>query len=225
MSINQEYVQGYKLDPDEYSTIVNEDFKIPLLSTDDTDKERYFNVPGFKVDVKNDVAFEFLFSTEKEGFCQTTTPEGTIGVIDENSTIDVSDYHHYIAMPNLHAYAQGGFPFTKFADLSETLIVLPEAPNKNEVETLLTATGHLGQTTGYPSLKATILTSGDNDIDFDNKDILLIGSQAGVESFAENENMSVLIEHSLREIQQAIYETQPYKYAKSNGRCLNTSRT
>jgi len=216
MSINEEYVQGYKLDPDEYSTLVDEDIRIPLLSTDDTDKARYFTVPGFKVAIKNDVAFEFLFSTEKEGFCQTTAPEGTIGAIDENSTIDVSGYHHYIAMPNLHAYAQGGFPFTKYADLSETLIVLPASPNRDEVETLLTATGHLGQTTGYPSLKATILTDNGADIDFDDKDILLIGSQTGAESFSQSEHMSVLINQSLREIKQAIYETQPYKYAKSN---------
>lgn len=217
MSINDEYVQGYKLSSKQFKGITEEDIKIPLLSTDDTDKDRYFTVPGFKVDIKNELAFQFIFSTEKEGACTTSTPEGTIAVIDDGSTIDISDYEHYTAMPDLHAFSQSGFPFSKFADLSETLVLMPSNYSKMELETLFSLMGHMGSSTGYPAINAQITTS-DEKFKSKDKDIIIIGDNHKLikENTIENSQLTALVEESERIIRQAIYETEPLKYAKSN---------
>jgi hypothetical protein len=216
MTINDKFIQGYKLRSEEHSGLVIEDIKIPLLSTDDSDKDKYFNVPGFKVDVKNELAFKFIFSTEKEGFCTTTTPQGTIGVIDDSSTIDVSSYEHYIAMPDLNAFAQGGFPYTKYADLNESIVLLPQKPNNDELSLLFSVMGHIGATTGYPAIKAEVKFANPS-IELDNKDILMIGHKHDLikdESESDNQ-ITALFEQSNRLLKQAIYETEPQEYARS----------
>lgn len=215
MSINDEFVQGFTLSADRGKSLVSE-LKVPLLSSDDTDKDRYFSVPGFKVDVKNELEFQFLFSTEKEGFCTTNARGGEIGIIDDDSTIDVSNFHHYISMPNLHAYAQGGFPFTKFADLSETAILISSNPSRHELETLLTLAGHFGRTTGYPVLKASIYYAHET-ADLKDKDILLLGDAQNIaKQVKEDSALAVLLAQSMREITRALHEEQPYEYALSN---------
>ncbi|CCQ11142.1 Cyclic di-GMP binding protein precursor [Pseudoalteromonas luteoviolacea B = ATCC 29581] len=215
MSINDEFVQGFTLSPDGGKEIISE-MRIPLLSSDDTDKDRYFSVPGFKVDVKNELEFKFLFSTEKEGFCTTSAGGGKVGIIDDDSIIDVSNFHHYIAMPNLHAYSQGGFPFTKYADLSETAILISKNPSRLELQTLFTLSGHFGKTTGFPILKASFYYV-DEEADLTNKDVLLLGqAQKLTNQIKQDSALTVLLEHSLREITQAAYESQPYAYALAN---------
>lgn len=215
MSINNEFIQGFTLTPEGGKSVVSE-LKIPLLSNDDSDKDRYFSVPGFKADIKNELAFKFLFSTEKEGFCTTSARGGELGVIDDDSIIDISDFHHYIAMPNLHAFAQGGFPFTKYADLSETSVIFPSNPSRLELETLFTVAGHIGKTTGFPIFNADLHYANEN-IDLTGKDVLIIGE---VENFMaqmnEQSQLSVLLEQSTREITQAVYDGQPYDYALAN---------
>lgn len=215
MSINNEFVQGFTLTPDGGKAVVSE-LKIPLLSSDDTDKDRYFSVPGFKADIKNELEFKFLFSTEKEGFCTTSARGGELGVIDDDSTIDISDFNHYIAMPNLHAFAQGGFPFTKYADLSQSAIIFPSNPSRLELETLFTISGHLGRTTGFPIFNADFHYPNEM-LELKTKDILLVGDVNNFDKQVDNNaELSVLLAQSTREITQAVYEGQPYDYALSN---------
>jgi hypothetical protein len=42
-------------------------------------------------------------------------------------------YPHYAPLPNLEIFANAGFPFTRFADLSETTVVLPPTPTEQEI--------------------------------------------------------------------------------------------
>jgi hypothetical protein len=51
-------------------------------------------------------------------------------VIGDDSTIDFSKYYHFLAMPDLRAFANAGFPFSRMADLSESIVVMPKAPTK-----------------------------------------------------------------------------------------------
>ena len=78
------------------------------------------------------------------------------GAILKDSYLDLSDYPHYAPMPNLEIFANAGFPFTRFADLSETTVVLPPTPTEQEIETFVTLTGHFGRQTGFPSLRVTV---------------------------------------------------------------------
>uniref|UniRef100_UPI0019543A13 cellulose biosynthesis cyclic di-GMP-binding regulatory protein BcsB n=3 Tax=Enterobacterales TaxID=91347 RepID=UPI0019543A13 len=69
--------------------------------------------------------------------CITFQPVQNHVVIGDDSTIDFSKYYHFIAMPDLRAFANASFPFSRMADLSESIIVMPKAANEGQVATLL----------------------------------------------------------------------------------------
>ena len=106
------------------------------------------------------------------------------GNIDPGSTIDVSSLPHYIAMPELAAYANSGFPFSRLADLADTVVVLPDQPEPSDIETYLALLGHLGNATGYPALRATLGRAA-NVSQWAQKDLLVIGSLQNQPLFAQ----------------------------------------
>ena len=62
-------------------------------------------------------------------------------MIDGASTIDFSGYRHFMAMPDLRAFANAGFPFSRPADLSQTLVLVNQKPQPAQVSALLNALG------------------------------------------------------------------------------------
>jgi hypothetical protein len=97
------------------------------------------------------------------------------GSIDPTSRIDVSGFPHFIAMPELAAYANGGFPFSRMADLSDTAVILPDQPNNADTETYLGLLGQIGRSTGYPALRVKVGRSAEAT-QFADKDLLVIGN-------------------------------------------------
>lgn len=97
------------------------------------------------------------------------------GSIDPTSKIDVSGFAHFIAMPELAAYANGGFPFSRMADLSDTAVILPDQPNDADTETYLGLLGQIGRSTGYPALRVKVGRSAEAG-QWADKDLLVIGN-------------------------------------------------
>ncbi|WP_253819935.1 cellulose biosynthesis cyclic di-GMP-binding regulatory protein BcsB [Variovorax paradoxus] len=97
------------------------------------------------------------------------------GSIDPTSKIDVSGFPHFIAMPELAAYANGGFPFSRMADLSDTAVILPDQPNDADTETYLGLLGQIGRSTGYPALRVKVGRSAEAG-QWADKDLLVIGN-------------------------------------------------
>jgi hypothetical protein len=97
------------------------------------------------------------------------------GSIDPTSKIDVSGFPHFIAMPELAAYANGGFPFSRMADLSDTAVILPEQPDNSDTETYLGLLGQIGRSTGYPALRVKVGRSSEA-AQWADKDLLVIGN-------------------------------------------------
>jgi hypothetical protein len=94
--------------------------------------------------------------------------------IDPDSELDISQFPHYLKMPNLSAFANTGFPFTRMADLSETAVVLPESYSAGDIGTYLTLMGRMGESTGLPVYGVTVTKPSDIERQAD-KDILLVG--------------------------------------------------
>jgi len=63
-------------------------------------------------------------------------------------------------LPNLAFFANSGFPFTKYADLGQTALVLPDAPRPAEVQAALAVLGQMGAATGLPALRYELVGSG-----------------------------------------------------------------
>jgi cellulose synthase (UDP-forming) len=104
----------------------------------------------------NSLSFDFTFQLLKKGGCQDMTPINMQGSILRDSFLDLRGYPHYAPMPNLEIFANAGFPFTRYADLSETTVVLPPTPTEQEIETFITLTGHFGRQTGFPAFRVKV---------------------------------------------------------------------
>ncbi len=119
--------------------------------------------------------FLFRYPTPPQEDCRGSFVDTRRSTIDPNSTIDLSELSHHIAMPDLAAFSTAGFPFTRMADFSETLVVLPKNASELEYATLLTLLGRAGKATGYPVTRIEI-TSVAELPSLENKDILIFGS-------------------------------------------------
>lgn len=100
--------------------------------------------------------------------------EPTRASVDAESTLDFSALPHFLEMPDLAAFAEAGFPFTRYADLSQTAVVLPSQPDDHEIETLLAVMGSFGRWTGMPAWHFEI-TSPEHLERFPDRDLLLLG--------------------------------------------------
>ena len=100
--------------------------------------------------------------------------ESTRASVDAESTLDFSALPHFLQMPDLAAFAEAGFPFTRYADLAQTAIVLPPQPDDHEIETLLAVMGSFGRWTGTPAWHFEI-TTPDRLEQVRDRDLLLIG--------------------------------------------------
>jgi len=105
---------------------------------------------------ENTLSFDFALQPALKEVCGDATPLEAKGSILPASFLDLRGGSHYAPMPNLEIFSNAGFPFTRFADLSETTVVLPAEASAQEIETFVTLMGHFGRQTGYPALRVTV---------------------------------------------------------------------
>jgi cellulose synthase (UDP-forming) len=132
---------------------------VPLIPGKEASRETSVNLAIPVVNLRpfsNSMRFRLTFQLLKSGNCQDTVPTNLVGSILRSSYIDLHGLPHWAAMPNLELFSNAGFPFTRYADLSQTTIVLPDQPSLQEVETYLTMMGHFGAETGYPAIRVTV---------------------------------------------------------------------
>lgn len=174
LSINDELVQAFNL---RSSGQGGDAARIHLPLLDDvllSDQHEIF-LPAFTLDAQNQLKFNFSFDQHKEGNCRDTQVDNVQAMVDADSTVDFSGFPHYAAMPNLNYFATAGYPFTKYADLSQTVVVLPEKPEAPEIEAMLTTLGYMGISTGYPATHFRLTGPADTPA-FADADLLVIGS-------------------------------------------------
>jgi len=134
-------------------------------------------IPSFLLPSQSQLQLHYYYDYIKNGACKDVLLDNVRGAVDPTSSIDLSSFPHYLAMPDLAAFSNAGFPFTHMADLSETAAVLPDTPSALDYGTYLAAMGHMGASTGYPALGVTVVRSA-NVSSVSNKDLLLFGSPA-----------------------------------------------
>ncbi|MDE1167867.1 MAG: cellulose biosynthesis cyclic di-GMP-binding regulatory protein BcsB [Pseudomonas sp.] len=128
-----------------------------LKSDDSLARESHLLLPLNAVALQSRLQFRFMYDYIKQGDCRDIIIDNMRGVIDPDSTLDLSHYEHFMAMPNLGVFKDSGFPFTRLADLSETAVVLPEHPSPAELGAYLTVLGRFGESTGYPATGVSVV--------------------------------------------------------------------
>jgi cellulose synthase catalytic subunit (UDP-forming) len=132
---------------------------LPLIPGSQPSRIVKTNIPVPVVNLRpfsNSLSFDFTFQMVKKGGCNDTTPINMQGAILRDTYLDLRSYPHYAPLPNLEVFANAGFPFTHRADLSETTVILPSLPTRQELELFLTLMGHFGRQTGMPVFRVTV---------------------------------------------------------------------
>lgn len=174
MSINDELVQSFNLRSSGQGG-ESARIRLPLLDDGLQGESQEVFIPAFKLGSRNQLQFNFSFAYQKEGHCRDTLVENVRAMVDADSQVDFSGYPHYAEMPHLGYFATSGFPFTKYADLSNTVAVLPESPTPADLETLFALLARLGESTGYPGTRLRVAGPGD-EAALRDADLLVIGA-------------------------------------------------
>ena len=194
ISVNDQYITSMPLVGNDRRSSTLEEMRLNVLSTDSTALTEQSLVPALKIGARNRLRFDFSFASTmgsaQRDHCQTTLPVDVRAAIDENSTIDLSGYHHYMAMPDLRAFVRSGFPYSRMADLSDTVIVVPAKPTPMQVGTLLDVISSIGGQVGYPALNVRLSDNWKQASEAD-ADLLLIGSLP--EDLREQPNLGLLL--------------------------------
>lgn len=153
LSLNNRFVDSYVLKSNDEKGVLSQ-LRLPLRGAEVSNADDKTLIPAIRVGERNQLRFEFSFGSTigaaQRDSCQTILPVDVRAALDEHSTLDFSGFPHYIEMPNLGAFAHSGFPFSRMADLSETIVVLPEQPATMVVGTFLETMAHMGAQIGYP---------------------------------------------------------------------------
>ena len=176
ISLNDQFLQAFSLNSTQESNRLL--LRLPVLQGL-IDGKTDVSIPALKLGAMNQLRFDFQYMNPMPGGsvdnCVTFQPVQNHVVIGDDSTIDFSKYYHFIAMPDLRAFANAGFPVSRMADLSETIAVMPKNPNEAQMETLLDVTGTIGAQTGFPSINLNI-TDDSRQIQGKDADIMVIGT-------------------------------------------------
>jgi cellulose synthase operon protein B len=174
MGINEELVQAVNLQAAGQGGDV---LRLPLSLLDGgmLGERKDMLIPPYKLNSRNQLQYAFSFTYHKDGACRDTQVENVRAMIDPDSTIDFSGFPHYAEMPHLGYFSTAGFPFTKFADLAQTAVVMPDVPGTDDVSVMLTLLGRMGESTGYPATQVSVV-GPQQESALKGKDLLLIGT-------------------------------------------------
>lgn len=141
-------------------------------------KREKFYVPVYKFASDNELKWQYNFEIRKKGECEDVPEDNLRGSVDADSTVDLTSLPHYTYLPDLKLFTDGAFPFSKYADLAQTVAVLPAKPSAAEVATYLQVMGHIGDATGYPATRIRVSDASTVKSTGSDADLLVFGTPA-----------------------------------------------
>jgi hypothetical protein len=161
LSINDQFIKSYALASTDSAATGASSILLPLFDDSSVQAKSGFKIPAFLIGGDNQLQFAFQVPPADIGRCRTVPAPELHAAIDPSSSIDLTGFYHYVAMPNMAAYANSGFPFTKYADLAQTTVVLPNDSTPADVELYLTAVGRMGASTGFAGTRFKLLRAAE----------------------------------------------------------------
>ncbi len=143
------------------------------IAQSETD-EVQIGLPAYMLFGQNELQLRFDMRPLHRGDC-IAVPGDIRASVDPDSTIDLSGAYRFTTLPNLAFFTSSGFPFTRYADLSQTAVVLPERPSQVELESFLTILGRVAALVGYPPVNMMVVRP-DALQSVAERDLLVIGT-------------------------------------------------
>jgi hypothetical protein len=175
VSVNNGFVQALPLPAESASVFELSRYFARIMPDRTAEARRTVYIPPLLLTPRTQVRLHFYYDIPNTGECHGRLLDNVVGAIDPNSTIDLSSFPHYMALPDLAAFANSGFPFTRMADLSETAVILPNDADSSDFSLYLLTMGRMGASTGYPVTGVTVGTADDAD-KYASKDLLIFGA-------------------------------------------------
>lgn len=182
---------------------------VPLIPGQEASRTTKIDVPIPVVNLRpfsNSLSFEFTFQVMKKPGCNDTTPINMMGAVLRDSYLDLRGYPHYVAMPNVELFANSGFPFTRFADLNTTTVILPKDPTAQEIEMFVTLMGHFGRQTGLPTLRVSV-AGADAMVKGNTSDMIVMGTGSDQPGF---DKLTDYLPVSLADAKIQVHDTQGF---------------
>ena len=170
VSINNSYLRSLPLTQEGVVQQVKD-----IISPDFVMNEETVRVPPYYVFGQNQLQFYYDLRPVKIGECQDVLPNNIQESIDPDSTIDLSKTERFTSLPNLAFFVNSGYPYTRMADLSNTAIVMPDQMTSQDIEAYLELMGMMGDSTGLPAVRSTVVNANQVDSVSD-KDLLVLGA-------------------------------------------------
>jgi cellulose synthase (UDP-forming) len=136
--------------------------------------EVQIGLPSYMLFGQNELQLRFDMRPLHRGDC-IAVPGDIRASVDPDSTIDLTGAHRFTTLPNLAFFTSSGFPFTRYADLSQTAVVMPERPSQADLETFLTLLGRTAALVGYPPVNVQVVRP-DALQSVADKDLVVIGT-------------------------------------------------
>jgi cellulose synthase operon protein B len=175
ITVDDRFVQALRI-PAQSSSLLDLGRYLNRLQPDHTaPASRMIYLPPHLLASQAQLRFHFYYDMPKTGECQGQALDNVRGEIDPDSTIDLSSFPHYMALPDLAAFANSGFPFTRMADLSQTAVILPTQPTASDYSLYLMTMGRMGASTGYPVTGVTVGSPTDLSR-YADMDLLVLGA-------------------------------------------------
>ena len=102
-----------------------------------------------------------------------TAPPPVLQIM-RSSFIDFGNTPHFLDMPKLERFADAGYPFTRYADLSQSAFVLGDNRAPGLLSAFLDVMGFFGAQTGYPGIAITVAAPSEMK-SLQDKDLILLG--------------------------------------------------
>ena len=128
-----------------------------LLGNDIRQERATLRIPQEQLYGNNQLSFYFnmAVNTPEDG-CELGLPDRIETRLYPDSYLDMSDAQHFAVLPELSYWLSAGFPFTQWADLSQTTLMVASEPDAVEISAALGLIGRMGASTGYPSTALNI---------------------------------------------------------------------
>ncbi len=174
--LNDQLVDTFMLDPKRTSNSITSQFSLinGLANL-------WYNtsIPSGLLSPYNVMRFEFRYGMAVAGGsvenCKSEVMVPHQAEIDPSSTIDFSGFYHFAKLPNIRLFTVSGFPFTRYADLSETGVLLPRYASTATLTMFLNTLARMSSQTGYPATKVVVSDKIDKEL-FKDKDILVFST-------------------------------------------------
>ncbi|HAT6803322.1 TPA: cellulose biosynthesis cyclic di-GMP-binding regulatory protein BcsB [Citrobacter freundii] len=129
----------------------------------------------------NQLSLYFSVIPKADAPCSALRSNNLRSTVGENSWIDLSKTQHFSMLPELSFFIGASFPFSRLADYSRTLLVLPATPTEAEISTLLELASRAGDATGTAVIHNTVVFGWPGEkmveeLSLSEKDILIVST-------------------------------------------------